>query len=99
MATQEHTYTFELDYDKVDYTVDTVLKKVTDWQKNFWGERVSYLISDEITWILWIFKIKSKKLKIYITGWRHAKVLCNMLWMKFNPNKYKYQKDLFQLDL
>jgi len=35
MATQEHTYTFELDYDKVDYTVDTVLKKVTDWQKNF----------------------------------------------------------------
>ena len=97
METQ--TYSFELDYDKVDFTVDTILKHLKKWQENLWGEKVSYIVTEEVMGILGLFKVSTKRLKILINWWRHAKILCNLFWIKFNPNKYKYQHDLFQLDL
>lgn len=94
----EQTYHFELTYDNVDFTVEEVLLKVKSWRNKFWWDKVSYLISEEITWILGIFSIKNKKLTIYITWWRHSSILCNILWIEFHKDKIKYQKDLFKLN-
>jgi len=98
MSTTEYVYIFELDYDKVDFTVDTVMKQLDKWKENFGACKVSYIITDEVLWILGIFKARNKRLKIYLQGWRHAKILCGILWIKYDQNKYKYQKDLFHLD-
>lgn len=91
------TYTFELDYDKSNYTVDKVMEQLHKWQNTSWLENVSYMIADKEFWVLKMFTIRSKELKIYITWQRHAGILAKKLWLKFNPDKYKYQKDLFDL--
>jgi len=92
----DNVYTLDLSYDKRDYIVDTIIRKLNGWKKTSKWRTIQYMKRD-VTIGFWFFKTTTNNILVSVDSVRYMRVMCDVLWIKFSENKFTYEKDLFRL--
>lgn len=96
---KESIYEIDLSFSSRD---DAVIRKIftniNRWKQEYWEEVCNYIYRNEKEFasFLW-FSFYNKNLVMALSNERHARVICNILWIKMKEGKYHYVSDYFQL--
>ncbi len=90
-------YTLDLSYSKRDNIVDSIIRKIDGWKRTSEWSNISYIKREVNLGWFGRFKCTTKNLLVTVHSERYMKIICGILWIRFQNEKFLYEEDLFQL--